>query len=115
MCASCEEALEEIRQQKNLGAEGYETAAVLTMTEREAKYAYRWLKDQGEMVHYIDRDSTSFQKGITVTTYYLAKGLEFDQVFILGGKKKSPLFDQFRYICATRALHELYVYDVEEK
>ena len=115
VCASCEEALEEIRQQKNLGPEGYETAAVLTMTEREAKYAYRWLKDQGEPVHYIDRDSTSFQKGITVTTYYLAKGLEFDQVFILGGKKKSPLFDQFRYICATRALHELYVYDVEEK
>ena len=113
--SSCEGALEEIRRQNNLGPEGYETAAVLTMTEKEAKYAYRWLKEQGETVHYIDRDSTSFQKGITVTTYYLAKGLEFDQVFILGGKKESPLFDQFRYICATRALHELYVYDIEEK
>ena len=45
------------------------------------------------------------------TTYYLAKGLEFDQVFVLGGEKESPLFQQFRYICATRALHELYVYD----
>ncbi|MCI9330275.1 MAG: hypothetical protein HFH22_10900, partial [Ruminococcus sp.] len=44
-------------------------------------------------------------------TFYLAKGLEFDQVFVLGGEKESPLFQQFRYICATRALHELYVYD----
>ena len=39
----------------------------------------------------------------------MAKGLEFDQVFVAGGEGKSPLFKQFMYICATRALHELYV------
>ncbi len=89
----------------------YENAAVLTMTEEEATDAYRYLKERREDVYYIDRDSSLFQKGITVTTFYLAKGLEFDQVFVLGGEKESPLFQQFRYICATRALHELYVYD----
>lgn len=94
----------------NLGAEGYETAAVLTLTEKEAKEAYAYLKKKREDVSYINRDSSLFEKGITVTTYYLAKGLEFDQVFILGGDKENPFYDQYKYIAATRALHELYVY-----
>ena len=76
------------------------------------KKAYKYLKQHREDVCYIDRDSSVFRKGITVTTYYLAKGLEFDRVFILGGEKENPFFSQFRYISATRALHELYVYDI---
>jgi len=92
-------------------ADGYETAAVLTMTEAEAKEAYAYLKRKRDDVSFINRDSSLFKKGITVTTYYLAKGLEFDQVFILGGDKKNPFYNQYKYIAATRALHELYVYE----
>lgn len=106
-------AMEEITKQLHLGHEGYETAAVLTMTEEQAKKVYQYLKEQREDVYYIDRDSSVFRKGVTVTTYYMAKGLEFDQVFIFGGEKDNPFFTQYRYISATRALHELYVYDVE--
>ena len=91
--------------------DGYETAAVLTMTEAEAKEAYAYLKRKRGDVSFIHRDSSEFKKGITVTTYYLAKGLEFDQVFILGGDKKNPFYNQYKYIAATRALHELYVWD----
>ena len=59
---------------------------------------------------YINRDSQNFKRGLTVTTFYLAKGLEFDQVFtIYDGKKDSSLLKQARYICSTRALHELYM------
>ena len=107
---SNKEALEDVLQQVNLGVEGYETAAVLTMTEKEAKEAYAYLKKKYENVHYINRDSSMFKKGITVTTYYLAKGLEFDQVFLVGGEKENPFYKQYKYIGATRALHELYVY-----
>ena len=107
---SNKEALEDVLQQVNLGVEGYETAAVLTMTEKEAKEAYAYLKKKYENVHYINRDSSMFKKGITVTTYYLAKGLEFDQVFLVGGEKENPFYKQYQYIGATRALHELYVY-----
>ena len=70
-------------------------------------------KRKREDVFYINRDSSLFKKGITVTTYYLAKGLEFDQVFILGGEKSNLFYKQFKYIAATRALHELYVYEEE--
>ncbi|MGI6094505.1 MAG: HelD family protein [Lachnospiraceae bacterium] len=114
VCASAAEVQESIRKRIALDAEGYETAAVLVMTEREARDWYRRLAKEREDVFYVDRDSSSFRKGITVTTFYMAKGLEFDQVFVVGGRKESPLFGQFRYICATRALHELYVYDLKQ-
>lgn len=108
---SYEEALEHICRNVNLGEDGYETAAVLTMTEKEAREIYETLRSKREDVSYIDRDSSSFRKGITITTFYMAKGLEFDQVFVAGGDKENPLFKQFLYICATRTLHELYVYE----
>ncbi len=100
------------------GEDAYETAAVLTMTEVEARDLYQLLciaaeklpeKDRPQ-VSYVDRDSSRFNSGITVTTFYMAKGLEFDQVFVAGGDPKNPLYTQYQYICATRALHELYVF-----
>ena len=107
------DAIEKILTQVHLGSEGYETAAVLTMTDDEARDIYAYLRNRREDVYYIDRDSSAFRKGITVTTYYLAKGLEFDQVFIYGTRKNSPFYKQFKYISATRALHELYIYEIQ--
>ena len=80
------------------------------MSEAEAVEIYKHLKEMEIPVTYMDRNSSSFKKGLTVTTFYLAKGLEFDQVFVMARKKKTPLLIQAEYICATRALHELYVY-----
>lgn len=93
----------------------FETAAVLLRTEAEARVVYEYLKMQRKDVHYIDRDSSHFEKGVTVTTFYLAKGLEFDQVFVLRSRTESTFERQADYICATRALHELYMYHLEEK
>ncbi len=107
-----EELLSAVRDNLNVGEGGYETAAVITMTEEEAFDIYRLLQNRGIDASYVDRNSSAFRKGLTVTTFYLAKGLEFDQVFAIRGKKENPLKNQAEYICATRALHELYVYDV---
>ena len=123
--SKAEEMLDAICENLNLGeneensanaarsSEGYETAAVLTMTEGETIAIYRLLKNRGIEASYVDRDSSLFKKGLTVTTFYLAKGLEFDQVFEIQGDKENPLLGQAAYICATRALHELYVYCLE--
>ena len=81
------------------------------MTDDEARDVYAYLKNRRPDVFYIDRDSSAFKKGITVTTYYLAKGLEFDQVFVYGSRKDNPFYEQFKYISATRAMHELFVYE----
>ena len=114
---SAEEMLAEIakRAAEDLDTETgkYETAAVITMTEEEAFDLYRLLKNRGTEASYVDRNSSAFRKGLTVTTFYLAKGLEFDQVFTVRGEKGNPLERQAEYISATRALHELYVYCYE--
>lgn len=99
----------------------YETAAVIARTADEARETYYILKekleaegfDTEERLSLLHRDSTNFQKGLTVTTFYMAKGLEFDQVFsVFPGQDRSQIVERARYIAATRALHELYMYEV---
>mgnify|MGYP000776982578 FL=1 len=69
----------------------------------------------GEKVSYLHRDSRKFEKGLTVTTFYLAKGLEFDRVFsVFPKEEEGALLRQGRYIAATRALHELHVYEIRD-
>ena len=105
--------MEQITKAVRLGTEAFETAAVLTMTEEEAWEIYHLLETKMP-VNYVDRNSSNFRKGLTVTTFYLAKGLEFDQVFTIYGKQKeNALIRQAKYICATRALHELYMYQLQ--
>ena len=116
-----EAALEEVLDRLNLSE--YETAAVLTMTEDRADFAAGYLKrrleetgfDTGKRFACIDRNSTRFCKGLTVTTFYHAKGLEFDQVFtIYKSTDRTLLHEQAKYICATRALHELCMFEVKD-
>lgn len=109
-------ALDSVLNDVKTDSSDFETAAVITMSEKEAKKAYEYLKGETEKqgrnleVSYVDKNSSSFNRGLTVTTFYLAKGLEFDQVFSLNRKNQnSPLCTQAKYISATRALHELYV------
>ena len=106
-----EKTCKEISGKLKLREEEYKTAAILTMTEKEAEHIQEIMHKLGAESHYINRDSAQFKKGLTVTTYYLAKGLEFDQVFIVGGDRNNKMYQGYQYICATRALHELYVYD----
>ena len=108
-----EKTCKEISGKLKLREEEYETAAILTMTEKEAEHIYEIMHKLSAEAHYINRDSAQFKKGLTVTTYYLAKGLEFDQVFIVGGERNNKMYQGYQYICATRALHELYVYDAQ--
>ena len=101
----------------------YETAAILLPCADDAAAVYGQLKNypafqmpDGMTLSLLDRNSIHFRKGLTVTTYYLAKGLEFDQVFgIFPADDDRPIMRQAKYITATRALHELYLYLYKEK
>ena len=119
---STEKALNEVLKIWLRDRDRLETGAVIFMTEKEAEAAGAYLKqkleteapEQRDTISYLDRNSGKFCKGLTVTTFYLAKGLEFDQVFALRGAKENPLKNQAEYICATRALHELYIYEITD-
>ena len=97
---------------KNINLDKYETAAVLARTEEEAFELYSLLKRKDENVSYMDRDTSVFQKGLTITLLP-CKGLEFDQVFTVRSDIETNMSKQADYICATRALHELYTYTLE--
>lgn len=94
---------------------GAETIAVLTLDGETAVRAGGCLKELlGEdKVSILDKNSVKFHTGVVVTAYYMAKGLEFDSVYVADGNNK--LYDtafgrQAMYVCATRALHTFDIY-----
>ncbi len=120
--SSTEEALETVLEKWLNRREEFETEALIFLTEREAEHAFLYIEkrlkeiapEAENQLCYMNRDSQSFKKGLTVTTFYLAKGLEFDQVFgIFEEDRESGLQCQAKYITATRALHELHMYMME--
>lgn len=120
--SSTEEALESVLEKWLNRREEFETEALIFLTEREAEHAFLYIEKRlkeiapevENQICYMNRDSQSFKKGLTVTTFYLAKGLEFDQVFgIFEEDRESGLQCQAKYITATRALHELHMYMTE--
>ena len=120
--SSTEEALETVLEKWLNRREEFETEALIFLTEREAEHAFLYIEkrlkeiapEAENQLCYMNRDSQSFKKGLTVTTFYLAKGLEFDQVFgIFEEDRESGLQCQAKYITATRALHELHMYITE--
>ena len=120
--SSTEEALETVLDKWLNHREEFETEALIFLTEKEAEHAYLYIEKRLKEIDpeaenqlcYMNRDSQSFKKGLTVTTFYLAKGLEFDQVFgIFKADRESGLQRQAEYITATRALHELHMYMTE--
>ena len=114
---SLREAAEKVAEEVRAEEEAYETEAVILPDEKSASLFTSLLKEMlGEKVSYLHRDSRKFEKGLTVTTFYLAKGLEFDRVFSVFPKDNdSALLRQGRYIAATRALHELHSYFINSQ
>ena len=116
-----EEAVSDILEHYLENKDRVETAAIITYSAAEAEHAYKLLQTLSEkkglkgedFITHIHKNSSHFRPGLTVTTFYLAKGLEFDGVYALEDSTKSgPLYDQSRYITATRAMHSLNVYRV---
>lgn len=95
----------------------YTTTAVICRTQREAETVQAELTRRGMDSTLITSDSKSFNSGIMVTSFYMAKGLEFDAVhvpYVSAGNYKTKLDRQALYIACTRALHELDCYYVGE-
>ena len=114
----------------------YETAAVIARTADEARETYYILKekleaegfDTKERLSLLHRDSTNFKKGLTVTTFYMAKGLEFDNVFFCGAEEgifpgMQAIYNpdqieeerRLAYVCITRAKKQLYITNAAQR
>ena len=93
------------------GETGCRTQGVLCLTQEEAEAVWNALREMGIEADLLTKDSMKFRTGISVMPFYLAKGLEFDAVYITNVQKyHSPLEKQAMYINVTRALHKLKLY-----
>lgn len=113
-CSTTDEMFEKMMQDFEKDAE-YETTAVLCLDAKSAKETAEELRNRQNRwkISLLTKDSMKFQKGISVLPFYLAKGLEFDVVYVPNLQNYvTPLHKQALYINATRALHILRLYEV---
>ena len=99
-----------------------DTHAILCKNMRDAKHICDLIVEK-EMVdlnehpvNLLTSESEHFGKGITIMPFYLAKGLEFDNVHVVYADELHYSGDRFvkmLYIMATRALHTLHFYGVQ--
>ncbi len=102
--------LEELAQFHTLDLQ---SVAILCKTAAHAEAIYDAIKDAEPGVHFITPASDAFLQGVTVTTAYLAKGLEFDMVLVADADDATYRTETDRqnlYVACTRALHRLRVF-----
>jgi DNA helicase-2/ATP-dependent DNA helicase PcrA len=104
-----EKLLEDIKIYKE---KGYKSIGIITRTVKEAKEVHNFLKDKIP-VKAIMKDDDEYVSDTLVIPAYLAKGLEFDVVFIYNAGDENYSCEEERlllYTACTRALHVLCIY-----
>lgn len=85
------------------------TLGIILKTDNDAKAIYDALREEYS-VHLISPESSSFTKGVSITSVKMSKGLEFDEVVVPSVNNKTYYSDYDRsllYIACTRAMHKL--------
>ncbi|GAA4496012.1 UvrD-helicase domain-containing protein [Hymenobacter ginsengisoli] len=87
---------------------GHQSLGVICKTMRQAEVVHQELQAPG--VQLLTAESTAFTEGVIITTTYLAKGLEFDEVivpFVTAQTYRTEVDKGMLYIACTRAMHRL--------
>jgi DNA helicase-2/ATP-dependent DNA helicase PcrA len=87
---------------------GQQSLGIICKTMRQATQVHRVL--QGPGVQLLTAESTAFKEGVIITTAYLAKGLEFDEVivpFASAATYHTAVDRGMLYVACTRAMHQL--------
>jgi DNA helicase-2/ATP-dependent DNA helicase PcrA len=96
---------------RELQSGGLRSFAVICKTAREATEVYQKLSGRIQLT-LITRETGEYHSGVIILPIYLAKGLEFDGVFVTdaGAQNYSREADRkLLYIACTRALHRLFL------
>jgi DNA helicase-2/ATP-dependent DNA helicase PcrA len=97
-----------------LTASGFKSIAVIGKTTAECQEIYELLKKRIPALSIVTGKETEYKAGIVVVPVYLAKGLEFDAVFIANGSQENyqenDLDIKLLYVAMTRPLHYLDIY-----
>lgn len=93
-----------------------QSLAIICKNMEECHQVYQRLS-KALQVSLITEDITEYSSGIMIIPSYLAKGLEFDCVFIVtleASFRPTELEIKLLYIAMTRALHHLYLCSLQE-
>ncbi len=92
----------------------YQSIALICKTIEESKQLKKELEQLSTTkIKLIDDKNDNYQAGLVIVPSYLAKGLEFDVVFIVNLDEKynlSAVDLKLLYVAMTRTLHQLYIY-----
>jgi DNA helicase-2/ATP-dependent DNA helicase PcrA len=109
-CSDAQDELVKTRGKiKAFEVSGHATLGIILKTNNKANAVYQLLSKDYDL-QLLTPDSRQFTKGITVTSIQMSKGLEFDEVIILGANRETYYTDYDRkllYIACTRAMHRL--------
>lgn len=90
----------------------FKTFAVIGKTFDECQHIHRMLVQNGIEADLLTGEEVTYRGGVVVLPVYIAKGLEFDVVFIINNKERylpDDLDIKLLYVAMTRALHRLYI------
>lgn len=87
----------------------YNSIALITRTNKDAKELYSKIKDKIPEINLIDDNVDAYNNDICVISAYNSKGLEFDGVIVYNASENydSELDKNLLYIASSRALHKL--------
>lgn len=88
----------------------YKSLGVICKTESQAGEIAKTLQLHLNDVFFLSNESSTFVKGIIVTSAHMAKGLEFDEVIVPQADIKnyhSEIDRSMLYVALTRAMHRL--------
>jgi DNA helicase-2/ATP-dependent DNA helicase PcrA len=96
-----------------LKEKGYESIAVVCRDLKETETLGNLIKNKMH-IKVLNRENIIYSSGEVILPCYFAKGLEFDTVILIDSDRNPYKEDsKLKYVMATRALHELYVYKVK--
>jgi DNA helicase-2/ATP-dependent DNA helicase PcrA len=109
-CADEEEEIEVVKAKiKSFRQSGWATMGIIVKTRKQARELYLHLCDEYE-VNLLDANSARYAGGVSIASVQMSKGLEFDEVVVVGASVEhyaTPFDRNLLYIACTRAMHKL--------
>lgn len=104
---------------KELKKEGFKSIAIICKTAKACEEMHSFFKKGKDSPYVITGKEKEYKSGLLIVPSYLAKGLEFDAVFVADASSEnyttSELDTKLLYVALTRPLHRLYIYHEGEK
>ncbi|WP_026476123.1 RNA polymerase recycling motor HelD [Alkaliphilus transvaalensis] len=91
----------------------YKSIAIICKTQKECRIIKKAFNKEGLEANLLEGKEENYSAGIMLVPSHVAKGLEFDVVFIVNLDEcynENPLDIKLLYVAMTRTLHQLLIY-----